>query len=163
MKSPRDRARNGATPNDVSSIDGVIKALYECVTFTPGKQPDYQRLKSLMHPRGRLAPPRDPSAQREQVVDIETFISNSREYVILTGLEKRGFCEQEIHRRTEAFGNIAHVFSTYASRHRSTDAVPIQRGINSIQLLFDENRWWVLSILWDVERVNNPLPSQYAG
>ena len=161
MKSPQAPARNDAPANDVSSIDAVIKALYECVTFTPGKQPDYQRLKSLIHPHGKLTPPSDPSGRRERVVDIDTFISNSREYVILTGLEKKGFHEQEIHRRTEAFGAIAHVFSTYESRYRSTDALPIQRGINSIQLLFDEHRWWVLSIMWDVEREDNPLPPHY--
>ena len=160
MKSSHKQTRNATESRDVESVNAVIKALYECVTFAPGTQPDYQRLRSLFHPRGRLTPPKDRS---DLVLDIETFISNSREHVILTGLEKKGFHEKEVHRSTEVFGNIVHAFSTYESRHLPTDEAPIQRGINSIQLVFDNERWWVVSIMWDIERDNNPLPSQYIG
>jgi len=52
------------------------------------------------------------------------------------------------------------VFSSYESR-RSPAAKPFQRGINSIQLLNNGKRWWVLSILWDEERAGNPLPADF--
>jgi len=57
----------------------------------------------------------------------------------------------------QRFGNIAQVFTSYASS-TAPKARPFQRGINSMQLMFDGQRWWVLSILWDTERPGNKLP-----
>ena len=162
-KSPNVSREDNASPDDVSTVDAIVRVLYECVTFAPGTQPNYQRLRSLFHPDGRLTPPKDEKETHTSILDADTFISKSREYVILAGLEKKGFSETEVHRQTEMFGNIVQVFSTYESRHLPTDPTPIQRGINSIQLVRDNHRWWVVSILWDVERVKNPIPSRYLG
>src|SRR2546423_153887 len=63
--------------------------------------------------------------------------------------------------RAEQFGNIAHIFSTYESRHAKDDAQPFQRGINSIQLMNDGKRWWIVTIFWQGEDEKNPLPSKY--
>ena len=63
----------------------------------------------------------------------------------------------------ECYGDIAQVFSTYESRHAEADAKPFQRGINSFQLLFDGHRWWVVTIYWQGERLDLPLPKQYGG
>jgi hypothetical protein len=71
-----------------------------------------------------------------------------------------GFFESEIHRRVERFGAVAHVFSTYESRH-ARDEKPFVRGINSIQLVRDGKRWWIASVVWDTERPDNPIPADY--
>ena len=42
------------------------------------------------------------------------------------------------------------------------EAEPFSRGINSIQLLKRDDRWWIASIVWDVERTGNPIPNKYA-
>ena len=76
-------------------------------------------------------------------------------------LERSGFFEREIARRTERFGSVLHVFSTYESRRAASDAAPFARGINSIQLVNDGTRWWVVTILWDSERKDNPIPAAY--
>jgi hypothetical protein len=54
----------------------------------------------------------------------------------------------EIARRTERYGSVVHVFSTYESRRNADDAEPFMRGINSIQLLYEKGRWWVVTIFW---------------
>jgi hypothetical protein len=38
-----------------------------------------------------------------------------------------------------------------------------QRGINSFQLMFDGERWWVVSIMWEAEAPNRPIPEKYLG
>lgn len=76
-------------------------------------------------------------------------------------MEAQGFFENEIARKTDAFGNIAHVFSTYDSRHKAEDAKPFARGINSIQLLNDGKRWWIVTVFWQGEDEKNPLPEKY--
>jgi hypothetical protein len=74
---------------------------------------------------------------------------------------KDGFFEREIARRTEAFGTIVHVFSTYESRRAKDEPTPMARGINSIQLTTHAGRWWIVTVMWDQERADNAIPAQY--
>ena len=70
------------------------------------------------------------------------------------------FFEEEIHRETQRFGNVAHVWSTYA--WRTAEDGPVQgRGINSIQLYHDGTRWWITAWIFDSEREDNPIPAEY--
>jgi hypothetical protein len=55
---------------------------------------------------------------------------------------------------------MAQVFSTYGISE-APDAEPAQRGINSIQLFFDGERWWILSIAFTGESEAEPIPAQY--
>jgi hypothetical protein len=74
---------------------------------------------------------------------------------------KNGFAEREAFRKTERYGNIMQVFSTYESRHDAKDATPFARGINSFQLYYDGIRWWVVTIMWQEETPENPLPKEF--
>ncbi len=67
----------------------------------------------------------------------------------------------EVSRRTETFGHIAQVWSTFESRHNAGDAEPYIRGINSVQLLKDGDRWWVVNVFWDFEGPNSAIPPEY--
>jgi len=75
--------------------------------------------------------------------------------------EKTGFYETEIARRTEQFGQMAHAWSIYESRHDPSDPEPFSRGINSIQLFHDGKRWWIVSIYWQQESAQAPIPKEY--
>jgi len=166
MAKLREKAEEKQTSSqlhhpDVSTLEAIVKALYESVSFSPGRQPDYTRFRSLFHPDSRVIPPKAEKSSSLVVMDVETFITRSREHVVTTGLERKGFFEREIARRVESFGILVHIFSTYESRHRAQDPDPIQRGINSIQLVKDAHRWWIVSILWDIERPGNPIPKAY--
>jgi hypothetical protein len=76
-------------------------------------------------------------------------------------LEKNGFHEREVARHVDQYGNIAQVFSTYASFHKSDDKDPFMRGINSFQLFNDGKRWWVVTIYWQAETKEVPIPAEY--
>jgi hypothetical protein len=39
------------------------------------------------------------------------------------------------------------------------NAKPFMRGINSIQLFYDESRWWIVSIYWQHDE--HPIPEKY--
>jgi hypothetical protein len=71
-----------------------------------------------------------------------------------------GFFESEIHRKTDQFGDVANVWSTYAAR-READGEVFMRGINTIQMRYDGKRWWIISILWQAETPDMPLPKEY--
>ena len=91
-----------------------------------------------------------------QILDIEGFIARVEPF-----FKGNGFYEREIARRTEQFGNIAHVWSIYESRHNEDDPEPFMRGINSIQLFNDGKRWWIVNIYWQQESAENPIPEKY--
>ncbi|MEP1139177.1 MAG: hypothetical protein ABJR05_14775 [Balneola sp.] len=71
-----------------------------------------------------------------------------------------GFIENELAKEVDQFRNVAHVFSTYESRRTKRGDI-IARGINSIQLFYDNERWWVVSIFWASETPENPIPEKY--
>ena len=93
---------------------------------------------------------------RRRHLTVEDYIKTSGPY-----LESNGFFEKEVARRTEQFGNLVHVWTTYEARNKADDAKPMMRGINSMQLWNDGKRWWVLSIVWQAEDPTTPLPEKY--
>jgi hypothetical protein len=151
QESPAARAQ------DVESIDAIIAALYDVISGPAGQARDWPRFHSLFVPGARLI----PTFVREN--EVRHRVITPAEYAASSGpvLEERGFFEREIGRTTERFGNVAHVFSAYDSKRTPDDAEPFARGINSIQLLHDGTRWWVVTIFWDSERAGNPIPPTY--
>lgn len=141
---------------DVESIDGILKALYEVISGPPGPR-DWDRERTLMAPGARLMPTRclSDEARAVDVLDLDGYIASRSPF-----FAANHFLEHEVARRVERFGAIAHVWSTYVSRHTAEEE-PFARGINSIQLFHDGARWWVLSAVWDIERTDNPLPAEY--
>ena len=147
-----------ANPADVASIDAILKSIYSVISGDAGVKRDWNRFRSLFYPGARLIP---TGKNREgkiggRVITPEEYIERSGPF-----LEKEGFHEREIARRIEMYGNIAHVFSTYDSKHKVSDEKPFARGINSIQLLNDGKRWWVLTIAWSSETPDVPIPKKY--
>ena len=150
-----------ADPADVRSIDAIIAAAYDSISGPANAKRDWDRMRSLFIPDARLIPTakeagRDDIDLAPNLLDIEGFIARAE-----SAFEKNGFYEKEIARKTEQFGQIAHIWSTYESRHDPKDPEAFMRGINSIQLFHDGKRWWILSIYWQHETAEHPIPTKY--
>jgi hypothetical protein len=147
-----------ARPADVATVDGIVAALYDVISGTAGQPRDWDRMRSLFAPEGRLmavgARPEGVYGLRAMTVE-EYIARNAKAFATM------GFFEREAARSTETFGQIVHVFSTYESRHARGDAEPFQRGINSIQLYNDGKRWWIVNVLWRAEDASLRLPERY--
>lgn len=154
--TPLSTAMPAAAPSDVSSMDAIMAALYDVISGPAGKPRDWNRLRSLFVPDARMIPTR---ATKEGAVRMRWMTVN--DYVATSGpvIEREGFHERELARRTDRFGNMAQVFSTYDGRTDKGDYH--ERGINSLQLLFDGKRWWVVSLMWVGETPDTPLPAAY--
>jgi hypothetical protein len=154
---PRTAARDGARPEDVKSVDSILAALYDCISGPAGKERDWERFRALFVPKARLIPiaKKAETGAEARVLDVDEFIK-----LVDENTRQAGFFEKEIARKTDAFGRVAQVFSTYESR-RAPEDKPFTRGINSIQLLKDGDRWWVVTIFWDSETKDRPIPSAY--
>ena len=147
-----------ANPADVRSVDALMGAIYDVISGPAGPR-DWNRFRALMLPKARLT---------ESTVDQHGHTSlrqwSVEEFIALAqqGFSKKPFYEHAIVNHAQRFGNIAQVFTSYASR-TAPNASPFQRGINSMQLVYDGKRWWVLSILWDTDRPGNALPKAMGG
>jgi hypothetical protein len=154
----KELAAPDAKSEDVRSVDSILGALYDSISGPAGKPRDWDRFRGLFVPKARLIPvaKKGDAGADARVLDVEEFIK------FADGASKQaGFYEKEIARKTDTFGRVAHVFSTYESRRASDDEKPFARGINSIQLLKDGNRWWVVTIFWDSETPDRPIPPAY--
>lgn len=147
-----------ANPADVASIDAILAAVYDAISGPASKKRDWQRFRSLFTPDARVITvgPSATGGIQQRTRDVEEYIRTAAPY-----LEKNGFFEKEVSRKTETFAHISHVFSTYDSRNNAADAAPFARGINSFQLMNDGKRWWVVTIFWEAEGPTTPIPKEY--
>jgi hypothetical protein len=156
---PESSMSQSAAGRDVESIDAIITAAYDSISGPAGEKRNWERERSLYYPGARLIPTGNPAenhALAPQILDIDGFIARVEPY-----FAEHGFYEKEIAWRTEQFGRIAHVWSTYESRHDPKDPAPFMRGINSFQLFNDGERWWILSVYWQQESAEHPIPEKY--
>ncbi len=145
-----------ANPFDVQTVDGIIQALYASISGPAGPR-DWHRFHSLFLPGAILmqAGPRPDTVPPPPAIGPDEYRDRSAPY-----FAENAFYESEVTRRVERFGTVAHVWSTYISRNEP-GAEPFARGINSIQLVWHQDRWWVATIIWDAERPSNPIPPAY--
>jgi hypothetical protein len=145
-----------AKPEDVASMDAIIAALYDVISGDAGVERDWNRFRSLFYPGARMI----PTAKNQRTGKVVARIASPDDYIRASEgfLEGEGFHERELNRITQSFGTIAQVFSSYEARHKLSDPKPFLRGVNTIQLLNDGTRWWVLTIAWSPETPESPLP-----
>lgn len=162
-KPAEPQAAQAATPatpeakaEDVQSIDAIVKALYDVISGPAGAR-DWNRFHSLFMPDARMTV---TGKRPDGTAFYRSFTTDGYQERAGGMFLKEGFFETGIHNTIDQYGQEAHVFSTYESRHEKGGA-PFARGINSIQLANDGKRWYVVSILWDSERPDNPIPEKY--
>lgn len=147
-----------ANAKDVESADAIVAALYNVISGPAGEKRNWNRMRTLFIAEAKLmATGKKPDGSMgKRVMSVE-------DYIILSGplLEKDGFFESELSRKTEQYGAVVHVFSTYESKRKADDVKPFIRGINSIQLWNDGKRWWIVSVFWQGETPDNPIPGKY--
>lgn len=148
-------------PPDVASPEAVVTALYDVISGPAAQPRDWDRFRSLFLPNARLAfILATPSG------DKRLFNLTVDEFIRLAGpgyQSGAGFWEREIGQRIDRYGTVAHVFTTYETRLAGPSAPVAERGINSIQTIQHEGRWWIVNLVFDSETAANPIPSEYVN
>ncbi|MFP2905840.1 hypothetical protein ACLESD_12435 [Pyxidicoccus sp. 3LFB2] len=137
-----------ARPEDVESVDGVMRAFYEVVNIAPEAPRQWARDRTLYSPWIHFV----AIGQQLAIHDHQGFVDATEP------LMRAGFRERELHRIVRRYGNIAHVESSYEAW--SADGVARSRGVNYLQLYFDGQRWWVTSVVWQTEDATHPIPPE---
>lgn len=155
-QTPPAAASPQANPTDVDSVEHIISALYDVISGPAGPR-NWDRFGSLFYPGARLIPSHRDESGKVSVnsLTVDQYADRAKAF-----FDKEGFFEAPVANRTEIWNHIAHVWSTYESRHAKGEK-PFARGINSIQLLNDGSRWWVVTVYWEGEDPGHPLPEKY--
>lgn len=136
----------------------VVRRLYELISGAGDYERDWDSVRALFLPdatlRSELTLP-DGTHQSGTWTVAEFCTAAAEEY------RKDGFWEREIAARMERFGTIAHVWSTYESRVGGAESTPAGRGINSFQLLQQAGVWRLASVVFQLERGTDGIPSRY--
>jgi hypothetical protein len=143
-------------PDDVGSIDGMIRAYYEVVSGPPGPR-DWARDATLYRPGTRfVALGTSPEGQLTvREMDHQGYVNWS------DAILGKGFFEKETRREEWRWGNLAQVRSSYETR-QTADGPVVNRGVNLLELMHDGKRWWITAAMWQDETKDLKLPPALA-
>ena len=132
-----------AASDDVATIEGIMAAYYDVVSGPAGERADAARDSSLHHPEAWIAIA-GTNADGEPTVNVLTLA----DYYGTNPPRAQGFFEWETSRDVRRSGNIAHVWSSYASA-RTPGGEPFDTGVNAVTLWYDGTRWWIMNWMFD--------------
>jgi hypothetical protein len=150
-------AQENAYKNDVNSIEAIMNALTEVISGSGEEPRNWERFHYLFSKDAKLIP-----TQKDENGNVTYAYWTPAQYeeMFITNRSGQDFYEQEIFRITEEFGNIAHCFSTYAVKLEKNGPIS-RRGINSVQILKGNDRWYIMNVFWSNEAIDEPLPNKY--
>jgi len=141
---------------DVSSESNIIAALYDVISGEAVDARNWERFKYLFVKEALLIP---TNKNATGVYGYRTMTPD--DYITMfSSRVKTGFFENELKHEVNSYGTIAHVFSTYETRETKNGPIT-NRGINSIQLFYDQNRYYIVNVLWCAESMGFTLPSAH--
>ena len=136
----------------ITAIDAAVSG--------PANQ-DRTCFRGLFAPDARLTPIRigPDGTATPRVLTVQDWI----DLVAKRGTEV--FYERQVKVNAETWDHMAHLWSTYETRTtpdgKPPDGKVIDRGINSIQAIFDGKQWHIIQIIWQAQTPANPVPEKY--
>ncbi len=147
-------AQNNKFENDVKTIDALMKASYEVVSGEKGTKRQWDRDNYLHHHKAVYSY-FSREKNKQVYYTLQEFHKETDDMVFHTD-----FYENEINREIRVFGNVAQIWSTYETRLVKGGKVE-RRGINSVQLIYENNRWYIISWTFCGESDDNIIPKTF--
>ncbi|MFD2826796.1 hypothetical protein ACFSYG_09940 [Leeuwenhoekiella polynyae] len=142
---------SGAQENPEASlqtIDGIINELLDKLTIEKGEKMDTTAIRNLVYPAALFTV---ADATQAETVTLDEFLFLLKDPYYEAG---------EIHKVVDAYQGIAQVFQTFQGKDSEGTE---ERGLNSYQLTYYADRWWIVSLLWTIESETAPIPKKYGG
>ena len=139
----------------VTSINGIVKGMLRLVSLQKGKQSDWERFRNLFLPTAQFTVINhsDSISHAVETVGLEEFIS-----LMHDPYYENGYLEVEINKAVNEYNGIANVFQSF---HGKDSEGLEENGINSYQLVYFNNRWWIANLVWTVEDNGVKIPKKY--
>ncbi|WP_296379564.1 hypothetical protein [Winogradskyella sp.] len=137
---------------DVKSIDTIINAYYDVVSGSRSEPWEFERDKYI-HSENAVITRLDENGKAES----HTL---EAEYIPIGLSPKEDFYEKELKRTVSKYGNIAQVWSAFEIRTDPNTESNI-RGLNSIQLHYENGRWFIDSWTCEMESDKNNIVTDF--
>ncbi|MGD1845226.1 MAG: hypothetical protein ACFB10_07525 [Salibacteraceae bacterium] len=142
-----------------TSLDATIVTFYQLLSGPAGPR-DWEKLRGYCAADAQFnaVTYAEDGSPSPLIGTIDNYINNAGPF-----FEKNGFEIREIKRKTQIYGNIAQIFSTYqASYTLAGNAEKFEeRGVYSFQLIRTSSGWQFLHVFWNVESPFDPLPEEH--
>jgi hypothetical protein len=137
---------------DVKTVDAIINAYYDVVSGSSSEPWEFERDKYI-HSENAVITRLDDNGKAES----HTL---EAEYIPIGLSPKEDFYEKELKRKVSKYGNIAQVWSAFEIRTDLKTESNI-RGLNSIQLHYENGRWWIDSWTCEMESEKSSVVTEF--
>ena len=148
-----------AVERDTTAIEGMLDELYRAFCFDAGGEADWEAMRELFADGASFVAPIAPG-QTPRAVQAHEFISDFRSSIKNSPLAQSGFHERITKKRIDYFGTVAHVYVTFEGFVPGEDSVRT-RGVDSVQLVRDGQRWLLASFTTQYEGPLDALPLRF--
>lgn len=136
-------------------INQAVRNAYALISFDEGSTPDYEALKSVFMPQATFY---NFAADSLRFQFLDEFVAGFKGAIDAGSL--MAFKEVELGGKTEYFGKVGHRMSAYGSYINGSEEI-LAKGVNSFQVLKVDGKWLVNSIIWDIEKMDQPIPDKF--
>ncbi len=139
------------------TVEETVNKMLEIISVEVGEEPNWTEYRNLFLPTAQkilLNPKAKNPANRVRSFSVEEFI---RYIGPLYGRD--GFNEKVLGVTIDEFNGVANVFQSYHAKNLK--GTYDKKGINSYQLVWINNRWWIASTTWATETEESKIPEKY--
>ena len=146
------QTNKGQYAEDVKSVDAIINAYYDVVSGSSTEPWEFERDKFI----------HSETAVITRLNENGKAISHTleAEYIPIGLSPKEDFYEKELKRKVSKYGNIAQVWSAFEIR-TDPNTESNNRGLNSIQLHYENGRWFIDSWTCEMESDKNKIVTDF--
>ena len=140
-------------PEDVASPKGLVLALHDSISGPIGPF-SWGRFRSLFLPMATIGEAGLDPGEKPHIV----FQSINNWILSVRDLRPSVSVYETVYKiRIEQFGSIATAFYNHNSVTSEKGKTDIRR-VNTCEMLYDGNRWWIASVVWNDSSKNWDLP-----
>ena len=144
-----------ADTSAVKTIDGVIKEVLRITSREKGKAANWDAFRNLFLPTASFTVLNHDDAfpLPAETVTLDEFIA-----LMQDSYYEEGYIEYELGKIVNEYNGIANVFQSVYQKDSENVEV---RGMNSYQLIYFEDRWWVANLVWTTDSNGVEIPEKF--
>jgi len=141
---------------DVKTVEGITDKMLEMISGEIDEERDWETYRMLFLPTAQKISIRKSKDGKTRVRS-----SNIEEFVRNVGplYARDGFEEYKIGLTVHEFNGIATAFQSYYCKNLI--GTYEARGVNTYQLVYMDDRWWIASTLFAAESEDVKVPDEY--
>ena len=139
----------------LKTIEGITDKMIELISGDIGEERNWDEYRNLFLPTAqKISISTRNGKSRARAMNLEEFVRN-----VGPLYARDGFEEYAIGLTVNEFNGIANVFQSYYCKNLL--GTYEKRGVNSYQLVFMNDRWWIANTLFAAESEDESIPDKY--